>query len=115
MNINTNFEKIKLKFKELVNKIRFPRLVDFIFKFPNSAKKAIDAAPPAPQNWVRLGLEKTWIYFLIAAIVIAVAYAKDALIFFINIATYAIALIPLGALVYYWFFRKKQSKNEKQE
>lgn len=41
---------IKEKFKKLVN---------------STIKKALETAPPAKENWTRLGLEKTWLYFIV--------------------------------------------------
>lgn len=88
-------------FKKFINSVRIPVLVDFIFK---TKQEALDNAPPASENWIRLGLEKTWIYFAILILVLAVYFGKDALIFFINIASYGILLVPLG-VIGYWLWK----------
>jgi hypothetical protein len=99
------FNKIKIAFQKLVNATRIPSLVDVIFKHPNNLNDALAEAPPASNNWVRLGLEKTWFYFVIAIFVVAIYFGRGALIFLINNIAYAAALIPLGILAW-WFIRK---------
>lgn len=96
--------KVKETFKTLINKIRIGRLVDFVFK---SKQEALDSAPPAEGNWVRLGLEKTWMYFVPLALVLAIFFAKNSLIFFIEIASYGVALIPLVLIGWYLWKRIK--------
>ena len=102
-------DKIKEKFKKVINATRIPRLVDAIFKHPDNFNAALNEAPKAENNWTRLGLDKTWIYFAIAALVIAIYYGRGALIFFIQNISYAIALIPLAILAW-WFIKKIRSK-----
>lgn len=90
----------KEKIKKWINFIRIPALVNLIFK---SKKEALDSAPKAESNWLRLGLEKTWIYFIPLPVVIAICIGKDALINLINIFSYGIAILPLALIgIYLW-------------
>lgn len=76
---------IKIYFMKVVNSTRIPALVDFIFK---SKTDALNSAPPADQNWNRLGLEKTWKFFVPLLIIMA--------LWLISKAMY---LIALGILI----------------
>lgn len=51
----------KTWFKEAVNSVRIPSVINFIFK---PLKEALDLSPPKEMNWERLGLEKSWKFFV---------------------------------------------------
>lgn len=119
---------IKDKFKALVNSLRIPRLIDIALK---GWSTALELAPPAAGNWVRLGLENKWRLFFSALFISAMAFFNKVMgfiywtigqfdvknsangidsIFIINSLTSSINLIDLGfkmiaigVMVIIWF------------
>lgn len=94
--------KAKELFKNFINKTRLPSVVDLVFK--PTIKEALDNAPVASQNWVRLGLEKSWKYFAILAIGLLIYFGKSALQFAIEIISqfgFLAILFGLG----YWLWK----------
>jgi len=94
-------ETAKELFKKVVNTYRIPSLVDFVFK---SWKEALGNAKPASENWVRLGLEKTWQYFLLVFVVLLVYFFKGSLQFAIEIIAQFGVVAALG-FTGYWLYK----------
>lgn len=69
-------EITKELFKKVVNTYRIPSLIDLIIK---PWKEALDNAKPASENWNRLGLERTWKYFMLLIVVLLSYLFKDSL------------------------------------
>lgn len=105
------------KLKNFINSFRWPRLLDFFIKLDAkdptapTLEEALKDAPPASQNWVRLGLDKisrigmpTWSLFVIAIAVPAIIYGKDAIIFlFENIV--ALGILAIFAIPLYFIYK----------
>jgi hypothetical protein len=93
-------EKIKEIAKNFVNKIRIPSLLSFFIskegQIDPSIKDTLATASPASQNWVRLGLEKTWKYFAVLALVLLIYWGKGALQFIIEVASQGSVVLLLG-------------------
>lgn len=94
--------QIKEIFKNFINKTPLPRLVDLIFK-PTIAE-ALKNAPVASENWVRLGLEKTWKYFALLIVVLLVYFFKGSLQFVIEIVAQVGVVAALG-FTGYWIWK----------
>jgi hypothetical protein len=90
-------DRFKESFKNFINSIRIPRLVDVLVKNPNDLQSALKDAPEASKNWVRLGLEQTWPFFAIVIIVIA--------LYLLQVAAKFIAVI--GLLLFGWYLISK--------
>jgi len=90
-------ETVKELFKKVVNTYRIPSLVDFVFK---SWKDALTNAKPASENWVRLGLEKTWQYFVLLIVVLLVYFFKGSLQFAIDIIAEFVVVAALSFTCY---------------
>ena len=107
------FGKIQEKIKKVVNSTRIPALIHFILK--PTIKEALDAAPPAEGNWIRLGLGKklfgvvpAWVIFALPLLMVVVKWGSEALMFLIQIFSQFIMIIPL--LVLGWFIWKSIKK-----
>lgn len=101
MIIDTN--KIKNFLKEKINSIKIPKVVDIIVNKP--VDEIIKNAPDAKNNWERLGLNKTWLYFIPVIVVPTLYLGRNAIMFFIDIIFKGAALIPFGIVL--WFLWKK--------
>lgn len=102
----TIFDKLKEVLKNLVNSTRIPALIDLILK--PTIKEALDEAPKASENWARLGLEKTWQYFVPIAIVLLIYFGKNSLQFVIEIVAQFGAVGALFGIGFYlWKSIKK--------
>ena len=88
--------------KNFINKTPLPRLVDLIFK-PTIAE-ALKNAPVASENWVRLGLEKTWKYFALLIVVLLIYFFKGSLQFVIEIVAQFGVVAVLG-FTGYWIWK----------
>lgn len=93
---------IKEKFKKLVNSIRMPSLINLFFK--PTIKEALETAPPAKENWVRLGLEKTWLYFVVLGAVLFIYFFKGSLQFLIEIIA-QISVLAIISFIGYKIFK----------
>ncbi len=88
-------------FKKVVNTYRIPSLIDFILK---PWKEALANAKPASENWARLGLEKTWQYFVLVIVVLLVFFFKGSLQFAIEIIAQFGIVAALG-FTGYWLYK----------
>lgn len=94
-------QKLVQKLKEKVNSIRIPRLIDLITN--KTAKEIKENAPK--ENWDRMSLNKTWFFFVPIIVVLCVKVSRDAIFFFLDIGFKAIAILPLG-LILYWLWKQ---------
>lgn len=102
----TLLDKVGELLKKFINKTRIPAVIDLILK--PTIKEALDAAPPANENWVRLGLDAkvfgkvpVWVILILPFVMIAVRYGTEALQFFIGFLSQGLMLIPLAILGYF--------------
>jgi len=103
---NLLLSKIGEKLKSFVNSFKIVLPVDFIFK--PTLKEAKKDAPPADQNWVRLGLDykvfdvvPVWVILFLPFIMAAVWFGKSALQFLIEVISQFILVVPLLGLGYF--------------
>lgn len=114
LTISQLLEKLKATLKNIINKTPIPSLLSVFYnpkaKDPNNATLSeIKASAPNPaNNWVRLGLEKTWWCFALLAFVLLVRYGAEILVFFITFAGQGIALAAI--LLVAWFAWQKFKK-----
>lgn len=94
-------ESAKELFKKVVNTYRIPSLVDFVFK---SGKEALNSAKPASENWIRLGLEKTWQYFVLVIVVLLVYFFKGSLQFAIEVIA-QFGIVAVLGFTGYWLWK----------
>jgi hypothetical protein len=99
----TILNQTKEIFKNFINKTRLPSLVDLIFK-PTLAE-ALKDAPVASENWVRLGLEKTWKYFALLIVVLLVYFFKNSLQFVIEIVA-QVGIVAVFGVAGYWIYKQ---------
>lgn len=117
-NLKTLFTTIQNKIKALINKTRIPSLLSFIIskdgKINPTVEEALKEAPPADQNWIRLGLDKkvfkkadgsggipVWLILALPIVMIVVKIGSGALQFFIEILSQGAMLIPFALVVYF--------------
>ena len=116
-----NLSALQEKLKNFINSIRIPSLLSFIInpsaKDPlnPTTEEALNSAPPASQNWVRLQLGKitslglpVWLLIAFALLAVAIYIASNSLQFFIEWISKGIALVPLAIII--WFIRKQFRK-----
>lgn len=96
-------DQAKEIFKTFINKTRLPSLVSLIFK-PTIAE-ALKDAPVASENWVRLGLEKTWKYFALLIVVLLVYFFKNSLQFVIEIVA-QVGIVAVFGVAGYWIYKQ---------
>lgn len=114
----TLFGKIQEKVKNFITKPRIPPLLSFFItkdgKINPTLEETLADAPPADENWIRMGLGvkvfkkadgtggiPVWTILALPFVVMAVRYGSEALQFFIEIISQFVVLIPLLAIGYF--------------
>lgn len=100
------------KIKEWRNSFRWPGLLSFSIlksgKINPKLEETLAEAPPAKDNWIRLGLGrnvfgpiKVWHIILLPILMWGADKWSAALKFFIDFITQGVMIIPFGIILYY--------------
>lgn len=119
MDIQATIDKWTAKVKAWRNSFRIPSLLSLAIrkdgKINPSIEEALNEAPPASQNWIRLGLGwvvagpvKVWHIIALAILSLLLRIFADSLKFFIDFSLQLLLLAPFVAIVYFiWKALKK--------
>lgn len=104
-------DKLKTTLKNIINKTPIPSLLSIFYnpkaRDPNNPtlSEITTSALDPSNNWMRLGLDKTWWVFVILAIVLLIRYGTEVLVFFINFGG-QLAVLLIFVAVFYFGWKK---------